>query len=418
MAQAGDDVSRPKVTVTRPVYLPVVGGPQGDTPIEPPSKEVRALWVSRFDLGSPPLKRARLEELINHAADAGFNVILLQVRATGDAYYTPGLEPWSYRLTSSRTENLGHDPGWDPLAIAIETAHGRGLELHAYVNAFSLWECGRGAPPHTSPEHAYWQLANYDPVNKHYDPTWRVYAKVNGQPAPMGDATTDPVACSEYLWGSAGVERVHRHNLAVLKDIAARYAIDGIHVDRVRYPGRQYSYDPETVAAWQSAVPAITFENWQRDHLSHWIARYTSEIKAIRPGVAMSAAVWFTYKKTAAITFPTSQGYYDYYQDSHQWLTDGSVDAIAPMIYGTTFNGDINKWKILADDHVSVQGARQVWLGLGADIPDFGMISERIAYARLRGARGVAIWSAGTLDARGYWDDLKAGPFCEPAAAR
>jgi len=215
--------------------------------------------------------------------------------------------------------------------------------------------------------------------------------------------------------GSPGVERVHTHNLAVFKDIAARYAIDGIHLDRVRYPGRQYSHDPETIAAWQDVVPPVTLENWQRDYLSRWIARYNSEIKAIRPNVTMSAAVWFTYRKTAAMTFPTSQGYYDYYQDSHRWLTEGSVDAIAPMIYGPTFNQDINKWKILADDHLSVQGARQVWLGLGADQANFGLIAERIDYARKQGARGVAIWSAGTLDARGYWDDLKTGPFRTPA---
>ena len=344
-------------------------------------------------------------------------MILLQVRATGDAYYSPGLEPWSYRLTSARIEDLGRDPGWDPLAVAIETAHARGLQLHAYLNAFSMWECGRGAPPHTTPEHPYWRLANYDAERLFYDPTWRAYARVNGEPLPMGDAKTDPVACFEYILGSPGVDRVHQQNLAVFKDLAARYAIDGIHLDRVRYPGRQYSHDPETIAAWQSTVPPVTFEDWQRNNLSRWIARYTSEIKAIRSDITMSAAVWFTYKRTAAINFPTSQGYYDYYQDSHRWLKEGSVDAIAPMIYGTTFNQDINKWKILANDHLSVQGAHQVWLGLGADQADFSLIAERIAHARMRGARGVAIWSAGTLDARGYWKDLRTGPFREPASA-
>ncbi len=336
MVDVDDIVPKPEVTVTKPIYLPFITRPKSNTPVQLLSKEVRALWVSRFDLGSPPIRRERLVELINRAADAGFNVILLQVRATGDAYYSPGLEPWSYRLTSSRIDDLGRDPGWDPLAVAIETAHARGLELHAYVNTFSLWECGRGAPPHTIPEHPYWRLANYNADDVFYDPTWRAYAKVNGVPTPMGDAKSDPVACFEYIVGSPGVERVHNQNLAVFKDIATRYAVDGIHLDRVRYPGRQYSYDPETIAAWQSIAPPVTFDNWQRDNLSYWMTRYASEVRAIRPNTTMSAAVWFTYKKTATITFPTSQGYYDYYQDSHRWLREGSVDAIAPMIYGTT----------------------------------------------------------------------------------
>lgn len=390
---------------TYPQFLPLISLGQ------PARREVRALWISRFDLGSPPIQRARLEYLINKAADAGFNVILLQVRATGDAYYTPGVEPWSYRLTSLSTGDLGRNPGWDPLAVAIDLAHARGIELHAYLNAFSTWECDRGIPPHTTPEHPYWTLANYTPGGQGYDFTWRVYAKVNGAPTPMGSTSTSAAPCAEYIWASAGVERVHQQNLAVIRDIVTRYAVDGIHLDRVRYPGAQYSHDPETYAAWQAAIPPVTLADWQRDHLTEWVARYRAEIKAIRPQVTFSAAVWFTYKKTAAITFPTSQGYSDYYQDSHRWLTEGDMDAIAPMIYGATFNSDITKWQVLADDHVSVQGSRQVWLGIGADQADFQQVADRIAYARQIGARGVAVWSAGALDSRGYWDDLKAGPF-------
>jgi uncharacterized lipoprotein YddW (UPF0748 family) len=399
---------RPQVGVQKPTYLPFLGrsDPQPRKP-----EEVRALWISRFDLGSPPSTQTRLEALINRAADAGFNVILLQVRATGDAYYTPGMEPWSYRLTSSRIADLGRDPGWDPLAVAVKAAQARGVELHAYINAFTAWECGRGAPPHTSPEHAYWALASYDPATKAYNPSWRVHARVNGTPTPMGDGKTDPVPCAEYLWASPSVERVHQRNLAVIKDILTRYGVDGIHLDRVRYPGRQYSHDPESLATWRASAPAVSFENWQRDNLSRWIGRYQSEVKALKPYAKLSAAVWFTYKKTAAMNFATSQGYYDYYQDSHRWLNEGSVDAIAPMIYGTTFNADIDKWKVLAADHVAVQGDRQVWVGLGADFDDFSQVTARIEYARELGAAGVAVWSAGAVDGRGYWDEFRAGPF-------
>ena len=399
---------RPQVTVQKPVYLPLVGAGEAK-PGKP--EEVRALWISRFDLGSPPSKQARLEELINRAADAGFNVILLQVRATGDAYYQSNVEPWTYRLTSSRIADLGRDPGWNPLAVAVRTAHTRGIELHAYLNAFTTWECGRGAPPHTQPEHAYWAFANYDPETKAYEPGWRVHARINGTPTPMGDGKTDPVACSEYVWASPGFERVHRQNIAVIRDILTHYDVDGIHLDRVRYPGRQYSHDPESHASWQATAPGLSFENWQRDNLSRWIAQYQSAIKALKPEAKLSAAVWFTYKKTAAMNFATSQGYYDYYQDSHRWLTEGAVDAIAPMIYGTTFNADIDKWKVLATDHVAVQGERQVWVGLGADFDDFGQVAARIDYARNLGAAGVAVWSAGAVDARGYWDEFRAGPF-------
>lgn len=376
-----------------------------------PQREARVLWISRFDWGSPPSPRSRLVYLINRAADAGFNIVLFQVRATGDAYYRPGLEPWSYRLTSSSTADLGTDPGWDPLAVAIATAHGRGLQLHAYVNLYSTWECGRGEPPHTTPEHPYWTLANYQAEPPAYDPSWRVYANTASGPAPMSESPSGTVPCSEYLWASPGVDRVNAHNLAVVQDIVARYPVDGVHFDRVRYPGPQYSLDPETLAKVDAALPPVSRADWQRNNLSEWVARYGAAARQANPNVTMSAAVWFTYKKTAAITFPTSQGYYDYYQDSHRWLREGALDAIAPMIYGTTFNGDLAKWQALADDHVAVQGEQQVWLGIGAAITPFDGIAQRIAYARRIGAAGVALWSAGALETNGYWDDLKAGPF-------
>ncbi len=166
-------------------YLPIVSAQR---------PEARVLWISRFDWGSPPSQRSRLEYLINRAADAGFNIILFQVRATGDAYYQPGLEPWSYRLTSSSTADLGTDPGWDPLAVAVAAAHGRGLQLHAYVNLYATWECGRGEPPHSTPEHPYWTLANYQVSPPIYDLSWRVYGDTADGPTPMSDSTVRPGA--------------------------------------------------------------------------------------------------------------------------------------------------------------------------------------------------------------------------------
>jgi uncharacterized lipoprotein YddW (UPF0748 family) len=394
--------------ITPRVYLPLVMS-WGSQVVE-----ARAVWISRFDWCSPaPCSRTKLETLINHAADAHFNIVLFQVRATGDAYYTPGLEPWSYLLTSGLTTTLGTSPGWDPLAVAVQLAHSRGLQLHAYVNMYSNWECGKWYPPHTTPEHSFWTLGNYPNT---YSSTWRVYSTTTSGPTAMSVLTSAAVPCNEYLWSSPGVDRVNQQNLNVVKDIVTRYDVDGVHMDRVRYPGSQFSTDPETLAAWQPVSKTVSFQDWERNNLSNWVMRVYTEVKAIKPTVKLSAAVWFTYKKTSAITFATSQGYSDYFQDSHRWITDGSMDAIAPMIYGTTFNGNLTYWKQLADDHVAVQGARQVWLGIGGAITPFSGITDRIAYARQIGAKGVALWSAGALETNNYWSALAAGPFKDVAA--
>lgn len=57
--------------------------------------------------------------------------MFLQVRPNADALYRSFLEPWSQWLSGP-----GVNPGYDPLAFAIQEAHRRGIELHAWFNPF------------------------------------------------------------------------------------------------------------------------------------------------------------------------------------------------------------------------------------------------------------------------------------------
>ena len=54
------------------------------------------------------------------------------MRPAADAVYASALEPWGAMLTGTQ----GTDPGYDPLAFAVQEAHARGLELHAWINPF------------------------------------------------------------------------------------------------------------------------------------------------------------------------------------------------------------------------------------------------------------------------------------------
>ena len=94
-----------------------------------PLAERRGLWVTRYDWTSynQAPSPADISAVVNNAAYAGFNTLFFQIRAAGDSYYTPGLEPWAARLTTGPvSETLGVDPGWDPLAVMLQTAHAAG----------------------------------------------------------------------------------------------------------------------------------------------------------------------------------------------------------------------------------------------------------------------------------------------------
>jgi uncharacterized lipoprotein YddW (UPF0748 family) len=61
---------------------------------------------------------------------------------------------------------------------------------------------------------------------------------------------------ASYLWASPGVDGVRDHVVAVISDIVARYPVDGIHLDRVRYANSPYSYDPISNAASGYSQPS------------------------------------------------------------------------------------------------------------------------------------------------------------------
>src|ERR671919_728919 len=76
------------------------------------TEEVRALWVVRTTLTSPE----KIRQMVNSAADNGFNTLIVQVRGRGDAYYKSRVEPRAAELNDQ-------PPEFDPLAFTLAEAH-------------------------------------------------------------------------------------------------------------------------------------------------------------------------------------------------------------------------------------------------------------------------------------------------------
>ena len=111
---------------------------------ENPKHEFRATWLTTgFGIDWPKTKNLELQkeslcDILDVMAKGNMNAVCLQVRSFADAIYQSSYEPWSSILTGTR----GEDPGYDPLAFAIEEAHKRGLELHVWVNPFRVTSSG------------------------------------------------------------------------------------------------------------------------------------------------------------------------------------------------------------------------------------------------------------------------------------
>jgi len=130
-----------------------------------PVREFRGAWVatvSNIDWPSKPglpsdQQKAELIAILDQAAKLRLNAVLFQVRPACDALYPSTLEPWSEYLTGQ----MGKAPNafYDPLALAVEEAHRRGLELHAWFNPFRARHTSARAPvsaDHVSKIHPQW----------------------------------------------------------------------------------------------------------------------------------------------------------------------------------------------------------------------------------------------------------------------
>ena len=103
------------------------------------SFDKRACWISFLDLEEflcdldETSYRNKLCEMYDNIVSNNMNTVIFHVRPMGDAVYPSNIFPWSVYISSDRSV-----PGYDPLFIAIEEAHKRGLLFEAWINPYRL----------------------------------------------------------------------------------------------------------------------------------------------------------------------------------------------------------------------------------------------------------------------------------------
>jgi len=247
----------------------------------------------------------------------------------------------------------------------------------------------------------------YYEFNERYDKEWIQWSRSG--PMQLGG--------EEYLSANPAHPAVVERVVAVSNDILARYPVDGIHLDYIRYSGPEFSFDPLSDREYAEAAaqrPGFTRADWQREQVTGLVERVRDEALPTRRGARLSATAWPVYIDHWG-WFSGRGGYDAFYQDSHGWAKSGAVSAITPMLYSPTVHDYPDRFEILTRDHVSSAQPGAVVIGIGADYGTFDAIAERIDIARRAGAQGQGFFSYRGLEERNYWDDLAAGPYREPA---
>ena len=279
-----------------------------------PVREFRAAWVatvanidwpSRKTLSTQEQK-AELLAILDRAAQLKLNAIIFQVRPACDALYASRIEPWSEYLTG--TMGKPPEPFYDPLAFAIEEAHKRGLELHAWLNPYRA-----RLRASTSPV-----AANH--ISKTRPQLVRQYG--------------------EFLWLDPGEREVQEYSLSVVMDIVRRYDVDGVHFDDYFYPykvsggaGKELDFPDDS--SWQrfGARGKLSREDWRRENVNAFIQRVYKSIKAAKPWVKFGISPFGIWRPKNPPQIKGLDSYAELYADSRKWLANGWVDYFAPQLY-------------------------------------------------------------------------------------
>ena len=288
-----------------------------------PKHEFRASWMTTgYGLDWPRQKtadaqKAELQQKLDALVAGNHNAVCLQVRSFCDAIYKSSYEPWADCLTGTR----GKDPGYDPLAFAIEEAHKRGLELHVWVNPF------RATPSGT--------LSTDDPVWKNAG-QWII--KYNN--SSFSGQIIDP-----------GYPEARNYVHKVLMEIVNNYDIDGILMDDYFYAyGGTNTEDADSRSKHLYKVTDADKDNtyiddWRRANVDSVVHRLYRDLQKTKPWVrfGMGTPGNWSNKGTAGsyygISLPatTAMESYDYlYCNPVEWAKQGWVDYLNPQVYWST----------------------------------------------------------------------------------
>jgi uncharacterized lipoprotein YddW (UPF0748 family) len=259
-------------------------------------------WPSKQGLPAAAQK-AEAIRLLEAARSAGLNAVMLQVRPESDALYESRLEPWSRFLTGTQ----GRSPGYDPLAFFIEEASKRGIQVHAWINPYR-------AAANTSHPRAAGHISRRYPQ----------YAYRIGT----------------VLWMDPGSPQVRAHINNVVRDIATRYPVAGVHIDDYFYPypspkgGLPNFPDEKTYAAYRAGGGTLPKAEWRRQNVNTLVAELGRTVRSARPGLVFGASPFGIYTKGAPADVKAGVDQYNQlFADPLAWMRNGWVDYLAPQLY-------------------------------------------------------------------------------------
>lgn len=307
----------------------------------PASAQYRAFWVDTFNTNLN--NHSDVLAVVNNAKASNANALFVQVRRRGDSWYLNSLE--------ALPDGMPIPAGFDPLADIIAEAHSAGIEVHAYVIVGAIYNKHptiTGLP--LDPNHIFNQHA-WDPVTKQI--------RTDGENwltrSLLSSITFNGYRFGSDFWIDPGHPDAEAYTVDVLTHLVRNYDVDGLHLDRIRYPeftasgqtpstGTSVGYNPTSVARFQrhyglpeTGLPAQNdplWSQWRRDQVTNLVRRIYLNAVAVKPQLKVSAAtITWGNGPVKEQDWLGAEAYWRVYQDWRAWQEEGIVDMSVPMNY-------------------------------------------------------------------------------------
>ncbi|HYK77379.1 MAG TPA: family 10 glycosylhydrolase [Daejeonella sp.] len=277
-----------------------------------PKREFRGAWiatVANIDWPSKPglpteIQKQELLRIFDDHQRSGINAIMLQVRPATDAFYGKGREMWSRFLTGKQGQKP--NPYYDPLEFAIEEAHKRGMELHAWFNPYR---------------------ATFDLVDGNTNYLHLTKQKPEWFFTFGGKKLFNP-----------GIPAVREYIVQVIMDVVHNYDVDGIHFDDYFYPypeKNQTLPDYEAFKTYGAGFNKI--DDWRRHNVDTLIKTLSDSIHAAKRYVKFGVSPFGIWRNRSQHPEGSESngfdGYGKLYADARKWVQSGWLDYINPQIY-------------------------------------------------------------------------------------
>ena len=283
------------------------------------------IWISCYEITSM-LKnesgfKSEFERVIENCKKLQIQNLYIHIRPFADSLYQSDYFPLM---------DVVSEYDYDVFDYMIEKCHKSDLKVHAWINPYRVSTA----------------TGNIEEINKN-SPAYK-WLKDDQSENDLN------VSFANGIYLNPASSEVRELVLDGIRELIAKYRVDGIHFDDYFYPTTKADFDAATYNQYKKTCEKpLNLADWRRENVNLLMSSCHTAIKYANPNII------FSISPAASV----ESNYNNLYADVTEWIEKGYVDEIIPQLYfgfeypdkDYRFNNLVEEWKNLASLNKAVK---------------------------------------------------------------